>query len=713
MKAQDREYTNIPWAHRLFAPLLKGKWMTRWFVLVALCFIPLTFFLHFTQTRMEVLEIGTKAPHYVVSQADFSFLDQDATRALRQESARDIGTIYKVPEHDVISYRQNFENRLIELQQWRKELPRTTFEELYAVLDSIQENLLLDRFTDSRTFEKLKTLDFLPPRLSVIPMHSAPAEGETLKIQADVWESIRQEAMKIPQVHKETVDYALHAFSSHAWNLQPDFALLEGIRQAVKAKVPYRYTHIEEGIQIVKKGEVVTERHIHMLQAMKSAMDFAYDWWKPMQVLSSALIALSLVLIAVLHLRFFHKSVFYSFNTAILLVLIILMSLGLAKLTEHLLLSFDSNLIEEIRFPLLMPFVSLLVSILIGTEVAVSISFLLLIIFGISLAVDTIPFLLMNLFASAMTIFFASKMHRRKEVFSVCGKVFLSLIPAILAINFYDPERFGWNCGMDLVSSFLFLLGTAVLALILLPVFESGFGVMTDMALVEYMDPDQELLKRLSLEAPGTYQHSLVVGHIAEAAAKAIGANGLFCRAATLYHDIGKLLNPHYFTENQLGGFNIHQLLTPMESTQVIISHVTEGEMLARKHGLPQGFIDIIREHHGTTMVYYFYCKQVEQMNGDVTRVSSKAFRYFGPKPRSKESAIIMIADTVEAASRSLQEVTERGLVEMVDKLVLKKAEDGQFDECELTFDELGRVKRAMVKSLAVASHLRIKYPDA
>ena len=180
----------------------------------------------------------------------------------------------------------------------------------------------------------------------------------------------------------------------------------------------------------------------------------------------------------------------------------------------------------------------------------------------------------------------------------------------------------------------------------------------------------------------------------------------------TLYHDIGKLFNPHYFTENQLGGFNIHQLLTPAESTHVIIAHVSEGEALARKHYLPQSFIDVIREHHGTTMVYYFYCKQVEQMGGDATKVNEKVFRYPGPKPRSKESAIIMIADTVEAASRSMDEVTEESVAEMIDKLVAEKAEDGQFDECQLTFEELGRVKKALVKALMVTRHLRIKYPN-
>jgi len=234
---------------------------------------------------------------------------------------------------------------------------------------------------------------------------------------------------------------------------------------------------------------------------------------------------------------------------------------------------------------------------------------------------------------------------------------------------------------------------------------------MTDVTLMEYMDPNNDLLRRLTIEAPGTYQHSVVVGNLAEAAATAIGANGLFCRVATLYHDIGKMVTPQYFTENQQGGMNIHQLLTPYESAQVIIAHVSEGVAMARKAGLPEQFIDIIKEHHGTTMAYYFYRKQLELVGGNKTQVDEKDFRYSGPKPRSKESAIIMISDSVEAASRSLEKVNEETLLELANRLIREKADDGQFDNCLLTFEELAIVKETLVKTLVAYGHSRIKYP--
>ena len=156
------------------------------------------------------------------------------------------------------------------------------------------------------------------------------------------------------------------------------------------------------------------------------------------------------------------------------------------------------------------------------------------------------------------------------------------------------------------------------------------------MTLMEYMDPSSELLRTFAMEVPGTYQHSLVLGNLAEACSQAIGANGLFCRAATLYHDLGKMNNPQFYTENQQGAVNIHQLLTPTESAQVIISHVADGVMIARKYRLPDPFIDIIREHHGTTLVYYFYRKQLELKGGGREEVDESQFRYPGPKPRSK-----------------------------------------------------------------------------
>lgn len=690
--------------------LLGGNQIARRVILALSFLVILTCFLHFREVRMEVLEIGTKAPRYVISQTDFLFLDEEATQTLKQEAVRDVGLIFKVDENQASMFRRDFENSLIEHQQWRQDLPRSPFEEVYSLLDGIEEFLLQARFSDDRTLNKMRSM-----KISVIDFFSIPPtapQAEAMLLPNPLWDQLKRQLETDKEAHPETIDYLVDAFSRHTWKLQQDFALERVVRQKVQSEIPDRFTHKEAGSQIIKTGEKVAPRHIAMLHAMKSALAKSRNLWAPLTLLGSALVALSLMVVALLYLHFFHRELLKSLQKMVLLVTIVVMSLFLAKGTELLLLYHNINLVEMARFPLLLPFAALLISVLIGSEIAMVASFFLVIVFGATLAVDYIPFLLVNFFGAMATILFARRLHKRKKVFAVCGKVWLSTVPLIFAFNLTDNRAFGVNFALDLVSTLLFLGATSILTVSLLPILESLFHVMTDMTLMEYMDPDHDLLRRLSLEAPGTYQHCLVVGNISEAAARSIGANGLFCRVSTLYHDIGKLFNPHYFTENQLGGFNIHQLLTPAESTHVIIAHVPEGEALARKYHLPQSFIDVIREHHGTTMVYYFYCKQVEHMGGDATKINEKVFRYPGPKPRSKESAIIMIADTVEAASRSMDEVNEEAVADMVDKLVSEKAEDGQFDECQLTFEELGRVKRAIVKALMVTRHLRIKYPD-
>jgi hypothetical protein len=179
-----------------------------------------------------------------------------------------------------------------------------------------------------------------------------------------------------------------------------------------------------------------------------------------------------------------------------------------------------------------------------------------------------------------------------------------------------------------------------------------------------------------------------------------------------MYHDIGKIVSPQLYSENQQGALNVHQFLTPLESAKIIISHVKEGEELAKKMRLPQPFIDIIRQHHGSTLVYYFYRKQLELKAGRKEAVVESEFRYPGPKPQTKEAAIIMICDSVEAASRSWENTARQNLDEMIDPLIAEKARDGQFDECNLTFEELSRVKQKLIKSLLLLNHIRIKYPS-
>jgi len=250
----------------------------------------------------------------------------------------------------------------------------------------------------------------------------------------------------------------------------------------------------------------------------------------------------------------------------------------------------------------------------------------------------------------------------------------------------------------------------AVLASFFLPVLESATGTITDIRLLELSNPNLPLLRRLASEAPGTFQHSLAMANLAEAAAEAIGANGLLARVCCYYHDIGKLMRPEYFIENQKGGPNPHDHLSPWMSALVVSKHVKDGLELARQYKLPEPIREAIATHHGTKLIHYFY-NRAKQQAGTDQEVPEQEFRYPGPKPKSKEMGIILLADAVEAAARTLTEPTPGKVQGMIEQVIKKVLEDGQLDECELTLKDLEKISAAFSWVILSAGHHRIDYP--
>ncbi len=246
-----------------------------------------------------------------------------------------------------------------------------------------------------------------------------------------------------------------------------------------------------------------------------------------------------------------------------------------------------------------------------------------------------------------------------------------------------------------------------------LPLIEKVFGIATSMTLMDYSDANQPLLRKLLMEAPGTYSHSLLIGTIAESAAEAIGANGLLCRVGSYYHDIGKINKPPYFVENQMGSASRHEQLSPAMSQLVIVGHVKDGIEIAREYGLPAVLRQFIETHHGTTLIEYFYNEAKKQQDDKQAAVSESEFRYPGPKPRTKEAAIVMLVDSVESAARSLTELTPVRIDAVVHNMAMKRLQDGQFDECDLTLRELSKIEAGISKSLAAHHHGRIVYPTS
>ncbi len=675
--------------------------------IILMLVITLFMFLHHREIQVENLELNTIAPSYIVSQVSFDFPDEEATLILRQDALRDVGRIYALSQKDVTQKRIEFENFLLYNQSWQDEGSGNVFNTLYNATDTMERALLDIRFTDALTYETLERLGF-PLKNYIVYL---PNTSENAILPSSVWANIQEHFFNSNAYNPLVISLIFEFFKNAPWHIEDDIVAQQLLRRKIQAEVPEKMTHVSAGKRIIGQGDRVTSRHMAMLQAMKTELGVSRNLNHPLTHLGSLILTLLFVGVFLSYFQINQPLLLTSNRKLFLLVTIIILTLGLSKLAEFFLLSSRNSLIEIIRYPIFVPLAAILVCNLINPSVATFTAGFLTISSAIALAFDWQGFLIFNLIASLVAILSTHSLRRRKEIFIVCLKAWLCTVAAIVALHLYTSNYNEWSVLADIGSTCFFMLLTAVLVVGILPLLEASFSIMTDVTLMEYMDPNHDLLRRLTIEAPGTYQHSVVVGNLAEAAALAIQANGLFCRVATLYHDIGKMATSQYFTENQLGDVNIHQLLTPQESAQVIMAHVPEGVALAREAGLPEPIIDIIKEHHGTTLVYYFYRKQLDRMNGDESKVDEREFRYAGPKPRSKESGIIMIADSFEAASRSLERVTEEALTELIDRIVREKIEDGQFDQCLLTFEELSIVKRMLVKTLLAAGHSRIKYP--
>jgi len=678
------------------------------FLITTLFGLALFAFLHFREVQVDILELNSIAPGYVVSQVDFTFPDEEATIIMRQDAIRDVGKIYQLSQGDIRQKRIEFENFLLYNQAWHEQADSQVFDQLYRGTDSLEKALQQLRFTDGRTLDRMEQLGLDTNNYQVYIPNTLFEQNQ---LPAYLWDDLQQKYLPTPPYNSLAAALIIEFFKPSYWHIEEDIPAQRFLRKRLQAEVPEKMTPVRTGNRIIDQKEKVTARHVAMLQAMKSQLGESRNLFHPLTLLGTFLLTLLLIGICLAYFRVNQPLLLQSNRRLFLLVTIIIFTLVLSKLTEFFLLSSRSSLIDLVRYPLFIPLAAILTCSLLNPSVATFTAGFLAIVSALALAFEWEGFLILNLIASLVAILNTHTLRRRKEIFIVCLKAWLCCILAIIALHLYTNHLNSWSILGDILSTGFFMLLTAVLVVGILPLLESVFHVMTDVTLMEYMNPNNDLLRRLSIEAPGTYQHSVVVGNLAESAALAIGANGLFCRVATLYHDAGKMATSQYFTENQVGEVNIHQLLTPQESAQVIMAHVPEGVALGREAGLPEPIIDVIKEHHGTTLVYYFYRKQIEKMDGDESQVDEREFRYAGPKPRTKESAIIMIADSFEAASRSVEKANEESLTALIDQIVREKVEDGQFDQCLLTFEELSIVKKVLVKTLLAAGHSRIKYP--
>ena len=457
---------------------------------------------------------------------------------------------------------------------------------------------------------------------------------------------------------------------------------------------------VDEGKLIIVKGEVVEAENYKILNSLKE--EYESELWADSNyyvIIAGYTILVALVLLMLLlFLNKYRKSV-YNNNTK---VTFIFFNILFMVFVTTMVIKYN----EAYVFVVPLCILPLILKTFFDARLGLFVHVLTLLILGFVVP-NSFEYIFLQIMAGIVTILTVSELYKRANLFISVGQITLIYIVGYFAFHIIHEGNLN---NMHGITFGVFLLNGMITLFVqpLIYIYEKIFGLVSDVSLLELSDTNSKLLKELSNKAPGTFHHSLQVANLAEAAAQEIGANAMLVRVGALYHDIGKMKNPTYFTENQVTNVNPHNDHEPLESARIIINHVLDGIEIAKKNNLPDRVIDFIRVHHGTSKVYYFYKKALE---GD-DEVNEEDFKYPGPIPFSKETAILMMADSVEAASKSLKNPTFLMIDEFVDKIIDGQMRANQFSNANITFKEIVEIKKVLKLKLTNIYHLRIEYPE-
>ena len=461
---------------------------------------------------------------------------------------------------------------------------------------------------------------------------------------------------------------------------------------------------VREGNLLIGTGEAITPSRLERLTAHEAELRRAGlledpgTRWEPL--LGAGLLNLMLLSVFGLLVLFFRREVYANFRWVLLLAILSLAYFGVAALIA------ENDLPAEL---LPISFVALAVAVMWDGRMALVMVMVLAVVTAAQPAFAGFPVLATTLVGGAAAALSVRAVRRRAQTWifvAIIASTYAAVLLALALLGGQEAE----GLGVALAAAGGNAILSAVLAMGFVPVFELFTGITTDQTLLEWADPNRSLLKRLSMEAPGTYAHTINVANLAESACNAIGANGLLCRVGLYYHDVGKMLEPHYFVENQPDGRNPHELLKPNVSAAIVKGHVVEGLRLAREAKVPEIVAAFIPEHHGTQLIGFFYDQARDEYGVDDP--DPEDYCYPGPRPQSKETAIAMLADSVESASRALQDPTSERIQELIHSIVASKMQAGQLDESPITLREIAQVEEQFVKVLASVYHHRIDYPQ-
>ncbi len=466
--------------------------------------------------------------------------------------------------------------------------------------------------------------------------------------------------------------------------------------------ISYTKGKISKDELIILKGDIVEGKKYEILNSLKSESeskiwtDSNYNW-----IVFGYTILVSLALLMLLlFLRKERKDIFHNNNK----VTFIFLNVFLMVFIQTLVIKYNSAYLYVVPLSIL----PIILKVFFDARLGLFTHVLTILLLGF-IVPNSFEFIYLHIIAGIVTILTVSDLYKRASLFISIGQITLIYMITYFSFSMIkegNVSQINWDYFILFAANGLL----SFLSLFLIYVYEKIFGLVSDVTLLELSNTNTKLLRELNEKAPGTFQHSMQVANLAEAAANEIGANSMLVRTGALYHDIGKIQNPMYFTENQSTNVNPHNDLSPKDSAKLIIDHVIKGIELAKQYRLPDRVIDFIRTHHGTSITYYFYMKEKEQHLDE--EIDTTPFQYRGPIPFSKETAILMMCDAAEAASKSLKEPTAQSIDSLINKIIDKQKSDNQFVNSDITFREIEKIKNVIKKKLMNIYHLRVEYPE-
>jgi hypothetical protein len=663
--------------------------------------------------KQVMLKPDEVAPRDIQSSVNATIIDEKQTEELKKQAAAKVQKVYQEDtyaltsaENDIEIFYSNLENILVQ-DEADAELTESGIINLIKSTstrysDLALENLVLAEYLMNAQPEDLQTMRAASISL-VQSVMDKPVTDETL---ADLNEEAINIINILPYSPEAREIIKLVGINSLRPNLIYNEEKTElAIQEAMDSVAPVQKT-IKAGEIIVREGNRVTEEQISILEQLGIQRTSNYT----LTLIGTALFVLLTFWLVIEFVRRHYPEIYQNDMLLLLLGLVFVLIISITRFLTIIKIGDQPDLGNLIGYLAPVAAGSMLIAILLDDRLAYFVTLIMALYVGLLTEGNQLFYAITAFVGGTVGIFQVHRVDQTSDLAKSGLYIALADIATIVTLLFIGDDLNINNLAIGAAIGAINGILSAVLMIGVLPYLEAAFSITSMSKLLELSNPNNPLLKRLLLEAPGTYHHSLMVGNLAEASAESIGANPLLVRVGALYHDIGKIKRPEYFVENQRGFDNPHEKIAPALSTLIITSHVKEGVEMAREAHLPDTIIDFIEQHHGTSLAKYFYGRALEEDRDG--SVNEENFRYEGPKPKSKETALVMLADSVEAAVRSLESPSPEKIKDMVRVLIKDKLNDGQLEMCDLTFKDLDIISNSFNKVLEGVYHKRIEYPE-